>query len=160
MSDRVTIDRRFRGPPESGFGGYVCGLLADRVGSEVEVTLRRPPPLDQNLEVRRLDRGGVALRDGETLIAEAFPASVNIEAPEPVSLADAEMAAESYFGFREHPFLSCFGCSPQRAEGDGLRIFPGWVEGRGIVAGPWTPDVSLASDDGNVRPEFAWAALD
>ena len=70
MSEQVTIDRRFRGPPESGHGGYMCGVVAGLVGGTAEVTLRRPPPLDQPLQVTRLDGGGVALRDGETVITE------------------------------------------------------------------------------------------
>jgi hypothetical protein len=51
-------------------------------------------------------------------------------------------------------------CGPQRDPGDGLRIFPGPVEGRDLVACPWTPDPSLASALGAIRPEFLWAALD
>lgn len=51
-------------------------------------------------------------------------------------------------------------CGPARAPGDGLRIFPGPVAGRDLVAAPWTPDASLADGRGAVRPEFLWAALD
>jgi hypothetical protein len=160
MSEQVIIDRRFRGPPESGHGGYVCGVVAGLVGGTAEVTLRRPPPLDRPLEVVRLDGGAVALRDGETVIAEGAPASLDIDVPEPVSFSEAEAASESYFGF-ERPFSPvCFGCGPKRAEGDGLRIFPGRFKGRDVVAAPWTPDASLAGEDGTVRPEFVWAALD
>src|SRR6185436_10448445 len=43
---------------------------------------------------------------------------------------------------------------------DGLRIFAGGTAADGIVAAPWTPDESLAGQDGRVRPEFLWAALD
>jgi len=43
-TDHVTIERRFCGPPESGNGGYSCGLLAAHVGGPAEVTLRRSPP--------------------------------------------------------------------------------------------------------------------
>ncbi len=160
MTEHVTIDRRFRGPPESGHGGYVCGLVAGLVGGTVEVTLRRPPPLDRPLEVARLDGGGIALRDGETVVAEGVPASVEINLPEPVSLSDAETAAKAYLGFQQHVFPTCFVCGPQRAEGDGLRIFTGWVDGRDVVAAPWTPNASLADANGAVRPEFIWAALD
>ena len=71
MSEQVIIDRRFRGPPESGHGGYVCGVVADLMGGPAEVILRRPPPLGRPLEVQRLEGGRVALRDGETFIARA-----------------------------------------------------------------------------------------
>ena len=160
MSEQVTIDRRFRGPPESGNGGYVCGVVAGLVGGAAEITLRRPPPLDQPLQVARLDDGGVALRDGETVIAEGAPASLEIDIPEPVSLLDAGEASKSYIGSRHHPFPTCLVCGPRRAEGDGLRIFPGSIPKRDIVAAPWTPDASLAGEDSTVRPEFVWAALD
>ena len=160
MSEHVTIDRRFRGPPESGNGGYVCGVVAGLVGGTAEVTLRRPPPLERPLQVARLDDGAVALRDAETVIAEGAPTSLKIDVPEPVSFLDAEEAAKSYIGFRRHPFPTCFVCGPQSAEGQGLRIFPGTVSRRNIVAAPWTPDASLAGEDGAVRPEFVWAALD
>ena len=160
MSEQLTIDRRFRGPPDSGHGGYVCGVIAGLIGGPAEVTLRRPSPLARPLEVQRLEGGRIALRDGETVIAEGVPASVEIDVPEPVSFPDAEAASKSYLGFRQHVFPTCFGCGPQRAEGDGLRIFPGWVEGRNIVAAPWTPHPSFADADGTVRPEIVWASLD
>ncbi len=160
MSDQITIHRRFHGPPESGHGGYVCGVVAGLIGGPAEVTLRRPPPLDRPLEVVSLDGGGVALRDGDTIIAEGAPASVDIDVPEPVSFTDAEVVSQSFIGFREHAFPTCFGCGPQRAEGDGLRLFARWVKGRNIVAAPWTPDTSLTDEDGTVRPEFVWASLD
>jgi hypothetical protein len=51
VSDPIVIDRRFRGPPESGNGGYTCGLVAGRVDGPAEVTLRLPPPLEEPLTV-------------------------------------------------------------------------------------------------------------
>jgi hypothetical protein len=42
----ITIARRFRGPPNSGNGGYVCGMLARYITGAAEVTLRAPPPLE------------------------------------------------------------------------------------------------------------------
>ena len=112
------------------------------------------------MEVRRLDGGCVAVYDGETLIAEGAPATLEMPVPAPVSFAEAAAAREGYLGFQQHQFPGCFGCGPERAEGDGLRIFAGPVRGRDLVAAPWTPDRSLASADGEVRPEFVWAALD
>jgi hypothetical protein len=115
------------------------------------VTLRRPPPLGQPLRLERADRR-VELFDGEALVAEAAPADVDVEVPEPVSIADAETAARRYPGFERHAFPTCFVCGPERAEGDGLRIFAGRVEGRDVFAAPWTPSES--------RPELVWAGLD
>jgi hypothetical protein len=154
------IQRRFCGPPDSGHGGYTCGLIAAFIDGPAEVTLRRPPPLDRELEVRRLDAGRVAVYDGEMLIAEAAPTVLEMSIPAPVSREEAAAASQGYLGFERHLFPTCFGCGPERANGDGLRIFAGRVRGRDLVAAPWTPDSSLASAGGEVRPEFVWAALD
>src|SRR6185503_2966164 len=51
-------------------------------------------------------------------------------------------------------------CGPQRAAGDGLRIFPGEIASREMVAAPWAPDASLANGSRQVKNEFLWAALD
>ena len=160
MTEQVVISRRYRGPPESGNGGYVSGLLGGLIGPAAEVTLRRPPPLDHPLTIERLEGGAVALRDGETLIAEGAPAAVELEAPPPIAFTEAAAASKRFPGLRAHIFPECFVCGPSRAEGDGLRIFAGWVDGREIMAAPWTPAGPLAAEDDTVRPEFVWASLD
>lgn len=160
MTEQVVIEERFRGPPESGHGGYVCGIVAGLIGETSEVTLRGPPPLRRPLKVERPAKRRVALRDGETIVVEGVASGVAIEVPEPVSFVQAREAAKSFLGFDAHPFPTCFGCGPERVEGDGLRIFAGPVEGRDVVAAPWIPDVSLTGEAGAVRPEFIWAALD
>ncbi len=74
----------------------------------------------------------------------------------------------SYPGLRSHPFPGCFACGTDRAEGDGLRIFPGPVPGRAdTVASLWVPHTSLAVrgdvvDRGveRVGVPTTWAALD
>jgi hypothetical protein len=45
MTAPLVIAPRFCGPPDSGNGGYVCGLIAGRLGEQTEMTLRAPPPL-------------------------------------------------------------------------------------------------------------------
>ena len=160
VAEQIVIDRRYCGPGKSGNGGYVCGLLAGYVEGAAEVTLRLPPPIDTPLEVDTGEHGRVTLRDGDAIVAECAPAHIDIEVPAAVSVSDAEAAAKLYPGFDRHPFPTCFVCGPDRAEGDGLRIFPGAVDGRDLVAAPWTPEASLADDDRLVRPEFVWAALD
>ena len=47
-----------------------------------------------------------------------------------------------------------------RAPGDGLRIFSGPAPDSSVNADFWTPAEDLAGDDGLVRPEYLWAALD
>ncbi|HEU4758708.1 MAG TPA: hotdog fold domain-containing protein [Dehalococcoidia bacterium] len=159
MASQITIDSRFHGPPASGNGGYVCGLLARFIDGPTEVTLRRPAPLDRPLEVARAD-GVVRLLDGDTLIAEAVPAAVDIALPQPVSFEEAQAASQAYPGLRSHPFPECFVCGPQRREGDGLRLFSGPLPGSDVTAAPWVPPASLAGPDGHLSPEFVWAALD
>jgi hypothetical protein len=156
----VVIDERYCGPPDSGNGGYVCGLVAGFLGEPAEVTLRRPPPIGRPLRVREGPDRSVALLDQDDLVAEGHPARPEAQLPAPVTREEAAEAARLFRGFSLHPFPTCFVCGPRRAEGDGLRIFTGPVTGRGLVAAPWTPDRTLAGGDGLVPQEFLWAALD
>jgi hypothetical protein len=156
----VIIARRFRGPPESGNGGYVCGALGTLLPVPAEVTLKIPPPLEQELEVDRLPDGSARLRAGEAIVATAAPAQVDLEPPAKVSFDDAVKASRRFPWVHTHPWPSCFVCGTARSEDGGLQIFCGAVEGRSIAAGPWFPDASLADQSGRVRPEIVWAALD
>jgi hypothetical protein len=101
----------------------------------------------------------VLSRNGDVL-AEARHTDLEIEVPAPVTLAEAERAADAFPGHHTHPCRGCFTCGPDREPGDGLRIFPGPLPDRELVAAPWTPDANLADASGAVLPEFAWAALD
>lgn len=162
MTDRDTliIARRFHGPPDSGNGGYVAGRLAGRIGGTAEVTLRLPPPLEKEMIVEKDGNGGVRLMDDGRLVAEARPAEVNPAIPDPPSLETARKAVERFPGFAQHPFPTCFTCGHQRAEGDGLRILSGPLEGTEAMAAPWVPHPSMADASGEVPPEILWAALD
>ena len=158
MSDTVTLGRRFRGPPDSGNGGYSAGIVARALGgSGCEVTLLQPPPLDVSL---RLERNGdeARLLHGEQLVASAVRAELALDVAPPPGLAEARDAERRFTGLTDHIFPGCFVCGPERADGDGLRIFPGPVYGR--VASTWRPGADLAEEDGSVRSEFIWAALD
>jgi hypothetical protein len=137
----VIVERRFRGPDNSGNGGYSAGLFAQLVDGDAEVTLRAPPPLDTELRVDGLD-----VYDGDTLVAEVRPASVELELPEPVSYDEALRLQRP--PDPNHPFPHCFVCGP---EGEGLRLRPSPVgDGRAVAA--WRPE--------EIRPELVWAALD
>jgi len=155
----MRIEDRFCGPRDSANGGYACGVAAALLDGDVEVTLRLPPPLDAELTAERTD-GGAVVRDGDRVIAEAKPTTLALEVPAPVGFDEAVRASRGYPWFEGHPYPTCFVCGPERTAGDGLRIFPGAVEGRDVAAAPWVPDASLAGDDGLVRPAFLWAALD
>jgi hypothetical protein len=156
----IIIDARFCGPATSANGGYFCGIVAGLTGRSVAVRLLRPPPLGVGLTVDERGDGLVDLRLGSEVIAQTRPAEVDAPALAPPSYEEAIEASRRYVGFARHPFPTCFVCGPQRQRGDGLRIFPGAVAGRQLVAAPWVPDDSLLADGGKVRPEFMWAALD
>lgn len=160
MAETVVIAKRYNGPTASGQGGYVAGIVARYVGGVAEVTLRRPPPLEVPLRVARGTGGTVSLHDGEALVAEGRPAELDLEVPNPPTVEQAH-AAERRFEFGDdHPLPTCFGCGNQRADNDGLRIFPGPVAGHDMVAATWRPDPSLAGADGGIGPEIIWAAID
>ena len=160
MADQILIDRRFRGPSQSGNGGYSAGLLAEAYGAPAEVTLRMPPPLGRPLDLHR-DGERLELCDGDSLVAEALPAAPlgDLAPPRTVSLDEAAAATAAYAGHEAHLFPECFTCGPARDEGDGLRIFPGPV-GDGLIAATWTPDASLSTDGETAREAALWAALD
>jgi hypothetical protein len=172
----LLVPRRFCGPPSSGNGGWSAGALAaltvERDHADpwpaVTVTLHRPPPLDTELPVSTDDGWTVASHDGHP-VARAQVADKGLTEVPPVPLADARAATASYRGFVSHPFPTCFTCGTGRAEGDGLRIFPGDVagDGRARVAAPWTPHPSVAEDWHSYHepaPDASlpvtWAALD
>src|SRR5262245_9076996 len=154
--ETLSIERRFRGPAQSGNGGYVCGIIARHVPGTATVRLAIPPPLETPLDVDVTD-GVVRLMSGTTLVGEGRAAQLDIAAPAPVSLAVARESSKHYHGFDTHTFPECFVCGPARTEGDGLRIFAGAAAGRDVVAAPWHIDASLGSP---VATEFLWAALD
>lgn len=157
----VTIDARFHGPPRSGNGGYVCGLVASHATDPVVVSLRVPPPLDTPMDLQVHGPASVQLVDGETVVAETTPSTGrHPEVPATVDLDLAREASAGYVGFEDHPFPTCWTCGPRR-DGDGLEIFPGPVEGvDGLVAAPWTPSEDVDTGNGTVRREHVWAALD
>jgi hypothetical protein len=102
----VIVPGRFCGPPDSANGGITAGLLAACLPFDaVEVTLRRPPPLDTAMDVRLTCEAADLVGDG-AVIASARAAVLDVEVPAPVPLDAA------------------------------------------------------VDDDGHVRPELIWAALD
>jgi hypothetical protein len=148
----ITFARRFRGPLTSANGGYACGRVAALVDvDEVEVTLRRPPPLETPLHVRR-DGDRTLVLDGDVLVAEARPARAEVMPPAEVSAAEAEEARSRHVRVGNPIFRECFVCGI-RAEEDGLGIHVGAVAGREpLHAAPWTVRESA--------PEIVWAAVD
>jgi hypothetical protein len=175
----LLVPSRFCGPATSGNGGWTAGALAAFVPRHPEdrcqpwpgitVSLRRPPPLDTPMPVTSEGEGVAAALDGE-VVARAELTDADPVPVEPVDAQVARAAEASYPGLRSHPFPTCFSCGVGRAEGDGLRIFPGRVadqDGATRIAATWTPDHTVAEDyhvyaDESPRASLAttWAALD
>jgi hypothetical protein len=161
----VTVPAQFNGPPTSGNGGWVCGLLAEEWGRRfgpgvVTSTLLQPPPLDTTLtweqeaddELHLLTAGGAVIG---TAVAGSF---VDEPAP-PVTPDEAAAGAAAFPGHDHHPFDRCFTCGTARGDGDGLRIFTGPIDGSRSAA-PWIIHESFGDDDGCVSTPVSWAGLD
>jgi hypothetical protein len=159
VNETLTIPARFNGPLDSGNGGYCAGLVAGCLGGRAEVSLRAPVPLDTRLDVVADGNSSVRVLDGDVLVAEGSGVGdVDAEVPEPVSLADARLASGSYRGLSGGLFSRCFVCGRDRE--DTFGVFAGAVEGRDVVASPWTPPAWTAAGDGRVSDEIVWAVLD
>ena len=160
MTEQIVIDRRYCGPPKSGNGGYVGGLLAAYVKGTAEVTLRLPPPIDTPLDVVR-NGAGAKLMSGDKLVAEAQPVEIEVDAPAAPSWDEAVAAAKRGRTQRTNlQYNSCFVCGLDRGPGDGLCIFPGSLDGTKTMAATWEPDTTVSDSDGVVPPEIVWSALD
>jgi len=163
MASSIRIPQRFCGPPTSGNGGYSSGMLASLLPGACECTLRKPIPLERDLQTELFEKVA-RLLDGPEVVIEAASREVPGTEREAVAFGEAQRAAINSPAFTNHPFPTCFTCGPERAAGDGLRIFPGRLdetnESGSVFAAPWIPDPSLASGGVVVRPEFVWAAMD
>ena len=128
----IVVAARFNGPARSGNGGYVSGLVAATLSGAnavpVTVTLRLPPPLDTPM---RVSPEGTQVRvfDHDRLVAEAVYGTFSASPPDPVDPEVAEASPPCYAAAEDHPFPSCFACGIDREPGDGLRVFPGSVDG-------------------------------
>jgi hypothetical protein len=150
LTASIVIPRRFRGPEASANGGYTCGTIAEFVDADVvEVTLRKPPPLDVEMAVERDGDAIQVLHEGE-LVAEARPGVLDLEPPAAPDFAEAKRLSDARGDDPDHPFPGCFVCGPR---GDGLRLRPAPL-GDGRVVAPWLVAPELAAE------RFAWAALD
>ncbi len=172
----IVVPEMFRGPPESGNGGYVAGALAecfDIDGSRadqpaIEVTLRAPTPLDVALTlVRATDGQQLQLVLGETQAAEVI---LELEVPAPPSFAQAQQAQASSPAFYKninplmpggtgfHPI--CFCCGADVEADAGLHVYAAPVPGFAGVAAAWCPPSCFADEGGSLPARIIWAALD
>lgn len=164
--ETTTVSQRHAGPPGCGNGGWVCGLLTERLddlvpaeGDLTSATVRLSAPTPLGSPLRWEVDGSVAdeaalavhLLDGDTLLGTARRApDPGLVIPAPVSLEDARAAAAGYDP-AGHPYPGCFVCGPE-AEG-GLHVYASPVAGRDdVLAAPvtlteeGTPSVLAALD--------------
>jgi hypothetical protein len=149
----LTVPSRFCGPTGTANGGYMCGVVAGHLDGPATVTLRRPPPLDTPMTV--VTDGSLRVLHGDLCVAEASRDGLTLRVPDTVSMTEVRAVEGRARYFQDPAFPDCFVCGKR---GDGLRIAPGPLPGRDVLAAPWTPDASLG--DRTVRPEIVWAALD
>jgi len=174
----LTIASQFRGPPQSGNGGYVSGAVADLLISSralapdqaVEVTLRAPIPLDKPMTAALDATGGLTVVDGETLIAEAKTTELQIDVPTAPDFVTAEAARAGSASLQQglnsliangtgfHPI--CFCCGADVAADEGLHVYAAPVAGYTGVAAAWQPAKTFADNQGNLPTAVIWAALD
>jgi hypothetical protein len=160
----VTIPSQFNGPPRSGNGGWVCGLLADewtrRHGPGVVTsTLLQPPPLDTTLTWEEADDELRLLTTGGAVIGTAIAGAFTDDPPPPITADEADAGLRAYPSPDQHPFNRCFTCGNAREPGDGLCLFTGPIGGD-RSAGTWHVHESFAEEDGQVSVPVAWAGLD
>lgn len=159
---KIVIGRQFCGPPNSGNGGYVCGVISEGLEGPVTAVLRAPVPLDVELTVEPQDGLHVLLGEAGP-IGSAGPAKVELPDPPPApSLETARAAGARHVGLHQRIHPICFTCGVAREEGDGLRVLPGQLEGAepGVVACAWRAHENFARPDGTIAPEIVWAAID
>jgi hypothetical protein len=158
----MTIPRRFCGPPNSGNGGYICGLLAKHIPGDAEIMMRAPTPLDTELAVVEAEPGKWELRSGDKAVLVGRSTTLELSRQERATFEEAAEAERTpVVKAHDHLLPTCFTCGPERKPGDGLRIQVGPVRGRPTVfAATWIPDPTLSASDGRIAGEFVWAALD
>jgi len=139
VTAQVKIESRYCGPPDSGNGGYTCGIVAKLVDGPAEVILRRPPPLNQTLKIKKIEGETVVLYDETKTIAEAISTNIEFDLPQPPAFSKVENSTPAAHIIENHQYPTCFVCGPQREKYDGLRIFSCPVKGAGYMAATWIP---------------------
>ena len=129
----------------------------------VEVTLRHPPPLEVDLDVRADRRQALTtLGFGGAVIAEARAAELTGALVDPVDLAAAQAAMEHVRRLgraTRSPAASCAAPTGRRRTASGCDP-AGCADRTDTVATAWVPDASVADADGELPAAMVWAALD
>src|SRR5262249_59506450 len=116
----------------------------------------------RELGVVEVGAGRWERRQGTATIAIGRATTLDVNRLERATYAEA-VEAETRTPIKPHQHLNpmCFVCGPDRAPGDGLRLFAGPLVRPGsdpVFAVPWMPAANLAAGDALVAPEFVWSA--
>ena len=126
----IEVPRQYCGPPNSGNGGYVSGLLASFLDGPVRVRLIAPTPLDTSIEI---------VTEGDGIAAYAGKTKIGIAAPAEVEVFEAAPAAPAY---EEPEWLEP--ASPIELPEEPVEVLP--------ASEPQPSDEVSASDDVAVTP--------
>ena len=157
--DTIVISSQFNGPPNSGNGGVCAGLAAQFINGQAEVRLSAPPPLDTPISVVR-DKETVRFEhDGHTVMS-AKPGLTPSTPPAPPPVDVIRATPVNYPTESEHGIPGCFVCGPRRGEGDGLCVHAQPIPGHSGASCLWTPHKAFSDENGDIKDEFVWGALD
>ena len=159
-SDAIVVPELYVGYPGVAFGGYVAGVLAERLGTRTaQVDFRGPVPVGVALPIAQAAEGAVRLGEAERPLAAARPAELSLDVPAAPSWEDAAAASERYRTEPPSGVVDCFGCG-LRAPDRGLRVHCAPVPELGLVASAWTPSHTFADPDGLLPARLVWGVLD
>ncbi|MFD9037622.1 hypothetical protein [Streptomyces bottropensis] len=159
-TDAIVVPELYVGYPGVAFGGYVAGVLADRLGTRTaRVDFRGPVPVGAPQAIAESAEGGVRLGEGERPLAAARPAELSLDVPAAPSWEEAAASSERYRAEPPPGVVDCFGCG-LRAPDRGLRVHCAPVPGRDLVASAFIPPRIFAEPDGLLPSRLVWGVLD
>ena len=91
----ITIPAIYKGPPDIANGGYVCSLFAEFIDGVIDVMIKRPTPLDRELQICADGDGMYYLMDGDSMIISAKPGVLDLPAPEAPGYEEAVSQLDS-----------------------------------------------------------------
>lgn len=152
----IVVAEQYVGPARQAHGGYLAGLLVDRVGSAV-VTLLEPVPVETELVVE-LDPVRARVLAADRLVATASRRTPPFATLPAVDASTARAAEERFREAGAHPFPTCFVCGTDPDRPLALGVAPGPIGGG--AACTWTPHPALGTEDGVVPAALLRAVLD
>ncbi|TGM34002.1 hypothetical protein EHQ92_17870 [Leptospira biflexa] len=169
--ESTEINEKYCGPPMSGNGGYIAGIIANQIQNNAAVVkIKAPAPLNQTLFFSNdfeSSRIKLIIKESNILIAEGQEdKDFYLDVPEfnAKSIEEIRNPIQAYLGFKKHPFSTCFVCGTERKAKDGMRIFPAKISDQSkfnhLHGSFWNPWKELGDSRGKIFNEIVWAALD